>query len=256
MHIDTEIDLSGLRCPLPVLRVKKALGEMASGGVLRAFATDPGAAEDIPAFIRQTGAFVARSQAGRRRALFSHRQTMNSEDAPPIGLLSVSDRAAAGEYEDRGAPTMRAWLQKTLASPWRARETVVADDFAAVCSALKTLIDDDGCRLVLTSGGTGPAPRDITPEATLAVADREIPGFGEEMRRVNLQYAPTAILSRQVAASRGRALVINLPGQPKAIGETLDGVFAAVPYCLELLGSPGLRTNPEVLAAFRPKSAR
>ncbi|MGI9297179.1 MAG: molybdopterin adenylyltransferase [Gammaproteobacteria bacterium] len=182
---------------------------------------------------------------------------MNGETtAVAIGLLSVSDRASAGEYEDRGVPAMREWLQKTLSSPWRSREAVVADDFAAICAILKTMIDEDGCRLVLTSGGTGPAPRDVTPEATRAVADREIPGFGEEMRRVNLRYAPTAILSRQIAASRGRALIVNLPGQPKAVGETLDGIFSAVPYCMELLGAPGLCTNPEVLAAFRPKSAR
>lgn len=181
---------------------------------------------------------------------------MNAEKPVCIGLLSVSDRASSGEYEDRGIPAMREWLQKTIASPWRAVETIVADDFAAICAALTTMADEDECRLVLTSGGTGPAPRDITPEATRAVCDREIPGFGEEMRRVNLRYAPTAILSRQLAASRGRALIINLPGQPKAVGETLNGIFAAVPYCMELLGAPFLRTNPEVLTAFRPKSAR
>lgn len=180
---------------------------------------------------------------------------MNAAAEIAIGLLSVSDRAAAGEYKDRGVPAMREWLQQTLESPWRAQEAVVADDFAAVCTMLQTMIDEDGCRLVLTSGGTGPAPRDITPEATRAIADREIPGFGEEMRRANLRYAPTAILSRQLAASRGRALIINLPGQPKAIGETLSGIFAAVPYCMELLGSPGLRTRTEILTAFRPKSA-
>ena len=173
-----------------------------------------------------------------------------------IGMLSISDRAAAGEYADRGLPAMREWLQKTIASPWRGIESVVPDDFAAVCESLRKMIDDDGCRLALTSGGTGPAPRDITPEATLAIADREIPGFGEEMRRLNLRYAPTAILSRQVAASRGRALILNLPGQLKAIGETLQGIFAAVPYCMELLGSPGLQTDPKIVSAFRPKSAK
>lgn len=171
-----------------------------------------------------------------------------------VGLLSVSDRASAGIYEDRGVPGMRAWLDKTLAPPWRCVSAVVADDFAAVCEALKKMTDEDGCRLVLTAGGTGPAPRDITPEATLAVAEREIPGFGEQMRRVNLQYTPTAVLSRQTAAVRGRALIINLPGQPKAAGETLDGVFAAVPYCLDLIGSPGLQTDDSVLRAHRPKA--
>ena len=180
---------------------------------------------------------------------------MNTAAEIVIGLLAVSDRAAAGVYSDKGVPAMREWLQKTIASPWRTCEAVVADDFAAVCMQLKTMIDENDCRLVLTSGGTGPAPRDITPEATLAVADREMPGFGEEMRRVNLRYAPTAILSRQLAAIRGRALIINLPGQPKAVGETLNGIFAAVPYCMELIGAPGLRTDPAVLPAFRPKSA-
>lgn len=172
-----------------------------------------------------------------------------------IGILSVSDRAAEGVYEDRGCLAMREWLQNAIASSWRGVEAVVADDFAAIVSTIKKMVDEDDCRLLLTSGGTGPAPRDITPEATLAAADREIAGFGEEMRRVNLQYVPTAILSRQTAAVRGRALIINLPGQPKAIGETLDGIFAAVPYCLELIGSPGLQTRPEVIKAFRPKSA-
>lgn len=173
-----------------------------------------------------------------------------------VGLLSVSDRASAGEYRDLCIPAMQEWLKKTLASPWRAEEKVVADDFAHVCAALRDMIDDEGCRLVLTAGGTGPAPRDVTPEATLAVADREIPGFGEEMRRANLRYVPTAILSRQTAAVRGRALIINLPGQPKAAGETLDAIFAAVPYCMDLIGSPGLQTDPSVLRAFRPGSAK
>ncbi|MGI9306169.1 MAG: molybdopterin adenylyltransferase [Gammaproteobacteria bacterium] len=169
-----------------------------------------------------------------------------------VGLLSVSDRASRGDYQDRGVPGMQAWLQKVLISPWRAVSAVVPDDFAEVCAALRKMIDEDGCRLVLTAGGTGPAPRDITPEATRAVCEREIPGFGEEMRRANLRYVPTAILSRQTACVRGRALVVNLPGQPKAAGETLDAVFAAVPYCLDLIGSPGMETDPEILRAFRP----
>ena len=173
-----------------------------------------------------------------------------------IGLLSVSDRASAGDYEDRGLPALREWLSKALTSPWNACEAVVADDYAAVCAALKKMIDEDNCRLALTTGGTGPAARDITPEATLAVADREMPGFGETMRRENLRHAPTAILSRQTAAVRGRALIINLPGQPKAVGETLDGIFAAVPYCLDLIGSPGMQTDPAVIRAHRPASAK
>ena len=151
-----------------------------------------------------------------------------------------------------GLPAMREWLQKTLITEWRAHECLIADDFAEICTALKNLIDNEGCALVLTSGGTGPAPRDITPEATRAVSERVIPGFGEEMRRLNLRYVPTAILSRQLAAVRGQALIINLPGQPKAIAETLDGIFAAVPYCLDLIGSPGLATDTAVIAAFRP----
>ena len=171
-----------------------------------------------------------------------------------IGLLSVSDRANAGEYQDKGIPAMREWLANALASPWVEVNKLVADDYANLCDAIKFMTDDNDCRLVLTSGGTGPAPRDITPEATLAVCEREIKGFGEEMRRQNLQYVPTAILSRQTAAVRGRSLIINLPGQPKAIGETLNGVFAAVPYCLDLIGSPGMETNPNVLKAFRPAS--
>ncbi len=173
----------------------------------------------------------------------------------PIGLVSVSDRASRGDYEDRGLPAMREWLQKSLTTEWQAKERLVADDFAEICTVLKDLIDNEKCVLVLTSGGTGPAPRDITPEATQTVAERVIPGFGEEMRRLNLRYAPTAILSRQIAAVRGRALIINLPGQPKAIGETLYGIFAAVPYCLDLIGSPGLKTDAAVVAAFRPRSA-
>ncbi|WOV90333.1 MAG: molybdopterin adenylyltransferase [Candidatus Zeuxoniibacter abyssi] len=177
---------------------------------------------------------------------------MTEQAAFHIGLLSISDRASRGDYADRGLPAMREWLQKTLITEWRAHECLIADDFAEICTALKNLIDNEGCALVLTSGGTGPVPRDITPEATRAVSERVIPGFGEEMRRLNLRYVPTAILSRQLAAVRGQALIINLPGQPKAIAETLDGIFAAVPYCLDLIGSPGLATDTAVIAAFRP----
>lgn len=177
-------------------------------------------------------------------------------DALLVGLLSVSDRASSGEYEDAGIPALREWLTRALATPWQAREKLVPDEFEAVRAALKTLVDDEGCGLVLTTGGTGPAPRDITPDATRAVAEREMPGFGELMRQVSLQYVPTAILSRQTAVIRGKSLIINLPGQPKAIGETLDGVFAAVPYCLDLIGAAYVETDAAVVTAFRPKSAR
>ncbi|MBF2735610.1 MAG: molybdopterin adenylyltransferase [Betaproteobacteria bacterium AqS2] len=169
-----------------------------------------------------------------------------------IGLLSVSDRASAGEYEDEGVPGLRAWLAKALATPWRECARLVPDERPAVEAALRELVDDQGCCLVLTTGGTGPAPRDITPEATLAVCDRVLDGFGERMRAISLAHVPTAILSRQVAAVRGRSLVINLPGRPRAIAETLDGVFAAVPYCIDLLGGPFIDTRPEVIEAFRP----
>ena len=181
---------------------------------------------------------------------------MIKQTAFHIGLLSISDRASRGDYADRGLPAMREWLRKTLITEWRTHEYLIADDFAEICTTLKNLIDNEGCALVLTSGGTGPAPRDITPEATHAVSERVIPGFGEEMRRLNLRYVPTAILSRQIAAVRGQALIINLPGQPKAIAETLDGIFSAVPYCLDLIGSPGLETDTAVIAAFRPQSAK
>lgn len=173
-----------------------------------------------------------------------------------IGILSVSDRASAGKYEDRGIPAVRDWLDKTLACRWRAVTALTPDSRRAVTAALKKMVDKEQCALVLTTGGTGPAPRDITPEATLAAGEREMIGFGEEMRRVNLQYVPTAILSRQTAVVRKQSLIINLPGQPKAVAETLDGIFAAVPYCLELIGQKEwLETNPKVLVAFRPKSA-
>lgn len=173
-----------------------------------------------------------------------------------IGILSISDRASAGKYQDRGIPAVQQWLENTLSCSWQPITEIVSDDFAQVTRALINMIDRQHCALVLTTGGTGPAPRDITPDATLAVSEREIVGFGEEMRRVNLQYVPTAILSRQTAVVRKQSLIINLPGQPKAVGETLDGIFASVPYCLELIGQPQwLATNPKVLTAFRPKSA-
>ena len=188
-----------------------------------------------------------------------------AHDPVRIGLVSVSDRASAGVYEDKGIPSLQAWLQRALKNPvtWEAR--LVPDEAPLVSQALRELVDERRCDLVLTTGGTGPAPRDVTPEATLAVADKVMPGFGEQMRQISLRFVPTAILSRQVAVIRGRALVINLPGQPKSIAETLEGlpgvtppvpgIFAAVPYCIDLIGGPYLETDESVCKAFRPKSA-
>ena len=173
-----------------------------------------------------------------------------------IGLVSVSDRASAGVYKDEGIPSLKEWLTAAIAAPeWREELRLIADEQPLIEATLKELVDEKGCSLVLTTGGTGPAPRDVTPEATLAVADKVMPGFGEQMRAVSLKYVPTAILSRQVAVVRKSALIINLPGQPKAIRETLDGVFAAVPYCIDLIGGPYIETNEAVVKAFRPKSA-
>ena len=173
-----------------------------------------------------------------------------------IGLVSVSDRAAAGVYKDEGIPSLKEWLTNAIASPsWKEEVRLIADEQPLIEATLKELVDEKGCSLVLTTGGTGPAPRDVTPEATLAVADKVMPGFGEQMRAVSLKYVPTAILSRQVAVVRKSALIINLPGQPKAIRETLDGVFAAVPYCIDLIGGPYIETHEAVVKAFRPKSA-
>lgn len=185
-----------------------------------------------------------------------------------LGLVSVSDRASAGVYTDAGLPSLRAWLDAALATPWTAVERLIADDQATIEATLIELVDTEGCDLVLTTGGTGPAPRDVTPEATRAVAHRELPGFGEQMRQVSLRAVPTAILSRQVAVIRGCALIVNLPGRPAAIRETLEGprspdgslampgIFAAVPYCLDLIGGPYVDTHTAVVAAFRPASAR
>ncbi len=184
-----------------------------------------------------------------------------------LGLVSISDRASAGVYQDRGIPALKEWLAGALSSPWRAETRLIADDQASIEATLRELCDEVGCHLVLTTGGTGPAARDLTPEATLAVADRLMPGFGEEMRRVSLNFVPTAILSRQVAVIRGQTLIINLPGQPKSIRETLEGardadgrlqvggIFAAVPYCIDLIGGPYIETVETVVKAFRPKSA-
>ena len=186
-------------------------------------------------------------------------------DRVRIGLVSVSDRASAGVYEDKGIPALRGWLERALLNPIDFETRLIADDEATISTTLRALVDDDRCDLVLTTGGTGPAPRDVTPEATLAVAGKVMPGFGEQMRRISLAFVPTAILSRQVAVIRGRALVMNLPGQPKSIAETLEGlpaanppmpgIFAAVPYCIDLIGGPYLETDAAVCKAFRPKSA-
>jgi len=174
-----------------------------------------------------------------------------------IGLVSASDRASGGVYQDQGIPALKAWLTQVIRAPaLRFEERLIPDERALIESALVELVDVKGCHLVLTTGGTGPAPRDVTPEATLAVADKVMPGFGEQMRAVSLKYVPTAILSRQVAVIRKQALIINLPGQPKAIKETLDGVFAAVPYCIDLIGGPYIETDEALVKAFRPKSAQ
>jgi len=187
-------------------------------------------------------------------------------DAIRIGLVSISDRASAGVYEDKGIPALKDWLGRALRNPIEWLERLIPDEEAGIGAALIELVDAAGCHLVLTTGGTGPAPRDVTPEATLAVAHRLMPGFGEQMRQISLAFVPTAILSRQVAVIRGSALIINLPGQPKAIAETLQGlpqqqppvhgIFAAVPYCLDLIGGPYLETDEALCKAFRPKSAQ
>ena len=173
-----------------------------------------------------------------------------------IGLVSISDRASSGVYEDKGIPALREWFGAALKSPWRIESRLIPDEQPVIEATLIELCDIVGCHLVLTTGGTGPAPRDVTPEATLAVAHKVMPGFGEQMRAVSLKYVPTAILSRQVGVIRGKSLILNLPGQPKAIKETLDGVFAAVPYCIDLIGGPYMETDEAVVKAFRPKSAQ
>ena len=187
-------------------------------------------------------------------------------DAVKIGIVSISDRASSGVYEDKGLPALKEWLSRALKNAVEFEARLIPDEQAGISAALIELVDA-GCSLVLTTGGTGPAQRDVTPEATLAVADKEMPGFGEQMRQISLSFVPTAILSRQVAVIRGQSLIINLPGQPKAIAETLEGlkdadgqqkvngIFAAVPYCIDLIGGPYLETHDEVCKAFRPKSA-
>lgn len=183
-----------------------------------------------------------------------------------VGLVSVSDRASTGAYEDKGIPALQDWMRRAVRNPveWHAR--LIPDEQEGISAALRELVDELKCDLVLTTGGTGPALRDVTPEATLAVADKVMPGFGEQMRQVSLAFVPTAILSRQVAVIRGRALIINLPGQPKSIAETLQGlperqppvhgIFAAVPYCVDLIGGPYIETDETVCKAFRPKHAQ
>ena len=192
---------------------------------------------------------------------------MSQNETLIVGLVSISDRASTGIYEDKGIPALQDWLGAALTTPWRAETRLIADDQPSIEATLKELVDQAGCHLVLTTGGTGPALRDVTPEATLAVADKEMPGFGEEMRRISLNFVPTAILSRQVAVIRKQCLIINLPGQPKSIKETLEGVrdadgkvthvgiFAAVPYCIDLIGGPYAETDDAVIKVFRPKTA-
>jgi molybdopterin adenylyltransferase len=190
---------------------------------------------------------------------------MSTHDTVRIGLVSISDRASSGVYEDKGIPALQGWLGAALRNPVEWVTRLIPDEQAGIEATLKDLVDAEGCHLVLTTGGTGPALRDVTPEATLAVADKVMPGFGEQMRQISLQFVPTAILSRQVAVIRKQALIINLPGQPKSIAETLQGlpqasppvhgIFAAVPYCIDLIGGPYLETDDKVCKAFRPKSA-
>jgi molybdopterin adenylyltransferase len=188
--------------------------------------------------------------------MLDDRPAMTDSPSLSIGLVSISDRASSGVYEDKGIPGLREWFAAALCTPWRMETRLIPDEQPLIERTLIELVDTVGCDLVLTTGGTGPAPRDVTPEATLAVAHKVLPGFGEQMRQVSLRYVPTAILSRQVGVVRGRALILNLPGQPKAIKETLDGVFPAVPYCLDLIGGPYVETHEEVCKAFRPKSAQ
>lgn len=173
-----------------------------------------------------------------------------------IGIVTVSDRASRGEYEDLGGPAMREWFEQALATPWQAVPRLVPDEQDQVEAVLRELCDAEGCCLVVTTGGTGPAPRDITPEATAAVCDKILDGFGEQMRAVSLKFVPTAILSRQIAGIRGKSLIINLPGKPSAIKDCLDAVFPAVPYCIDLIEGPYLESHPEVISAFRPKHAK
>ncbi len=195
-------------------------------------------------------------------------ETSHAFEAVRIGVVSISDRASTGVYEDKGLPALQEWLGRAVRNPVTWVPRLIADERELIAQTLRELVDQEGCHLVLTTGGTGPAPRDVTPEATLDVADKEMPGFGEQMRQISLRFVPTAILSRQTAVIRKQALILNLPGQPKSIAETLEGlrdgegqsivpgIFAAVPYCIDLIGGPYIETNAAVCDAFRPKSAR
>ena len=217
--------------------------------------TEPATAPTLPSVAAPLGGADQLGAAQRR----------SGAEPVRIGLVSISDRASAGVYADQGLPALQDWLARALLNPITWVTRLIPDERDGISAALRELVDSERCDLVLTTGGTGPAPRDVTPEATLAVAEREMPGFGEQMRQISLRFVPTAILSRQVAVIRGKALIINLPGQPKAIAETLQGlpdasppahgIFAAVPYCIDLLGGPYLETRDEVCRAFRPKSA-
>jgi molybdopterin adenylyltransferase len=201
----------------------------------------------------------------RQNIAMNHTDNPTDRASTRIGLVSISDRASAGVYPDEGLPSLKQWLTRAITSPWSCTERLIPDEQDQVSDTLRSLVDQEGCDLVLTTGGTGPSPRDVTPEATLAVADKTLPGFGEQMRQISLQFVPTAILSRQVAVIRARSLIINLPGRPRAIQETLEGlrdaegkiqvpgIFAAVPYGLELIGGPSIFTDPAVCQAFRPK---
>jgi len=192
---------------------------------------------------------------------------MSDHDTVRVGLVAASDRASQGVYRDEGIPALEQWLASALENPLELERRLIPDEQPVIEATLRELVDERRCHLVITTGGTGPAQRDVTPEATLAVADRVMPGFGEQMRRISLEFVPTAILSRQVAVVRGQALILNLPGQPKSIRETLEGlkspegkpivagIFAAVPYCIDLIGGPYLVTREEIVKAFRPKSA-
>src|SRR4051812_9047382 len=210
---------------------------------------------------RRRAAAAPTARSSRWSATASRQKNMIEHDPVKIGIVSISDRASSGAYEDKGLPALKDWLTRALKNPIDFEPRLIPDEGPKISATLVELVDA-GCSLVLTTGGTGPALRDVTPEATLAIADKEMPGFGEQMRQISLKFVPTAILSRQVAVIRGKSLVINLPGQPKSIQETLEGlkdsvpgIFAAVPYCIDLIGGPYLETNDEVCKAFRPKSA-
>ena len=195
-------------------------------------------------------------------------QTITALDEIKIGLLSISDRASQGVYEDKGLPSLKEWLEQAILNPIHFTEKLIADEQALISATLQNLADEEQCHLIFTTGGTGPAIRDVTPEATLAVADKTMPGFGEQMRQISLHFVPTAILSRQVAVIRKQSLIVNLPGQPKAIAQTLGGlpasdtraqvhgIFAAIPYCIDLIGGPYIETQAGFCAAFRPPAAR